>query len=317
MNIVVIGTVYVDIKGFPEGGFIPTGRNVGRVEQVHGGVGRNIAEDVRNLGVAAQADIAVTFVSLVDRSAAGLDVLNHLRANRIDTRYVLPTEDGMGTWLAVFDEKGDVCASISKRPVLKPIYNVLNDYGDGIFNDADSILLEVDVDEEIVAKTFEIAEKYGIDVYCVISNMTIAKERLEYVKRSKCFVCNRLEAGQLFDIDTSEFSIYRMQDFLKEHIAEVGVPSMIVTMDESGSVFATLDGDSGYVPAKKVEVLDTTGAGDSFFAGAAVGLTLGRSMKEACELGTLVAAKVITSGNNVVPAESAVWYKENGEILRL
>ena len=39
MGIVVIGAVFVDIKGYPEAGFIPTGRNAGRVEQIHGGVG--------------------------------------------------------------------------------------------------------------------------------------------------------------------------------------------------------------------------------------------------------------------------------------
>ena len=32
MGIVVIGATFVDIKGFPEDNYIPTGRNVGRVE---------------------------------------------------------------------------------------------------------------------------------------------------------------------------------------------------------------------------------------------------------------------------------------------
>ena len=36
MGIVVIGAVFVDVKGSPEGFFTPTGRNVGRVEQVDG-----------------------------------------------------------------------------------------------------------------------------------------------------------------------------------------------------------------------------------------------------------------------------------------
>ena len=48
MGIVVIGAVFVDIKGYPGSNFIPTGRNAGRGEQVHGGVGRNVAEDIAN-----------------------------------------------------------------------------------------------------------------------------------------------------------------------------------------------------------------------------------------------------------------------------
>ena len=44
MGIVVIGAVFVDIKGYPYANFIPQGRNAGNVETVHGGVGRNVAE---------------------------------------------------------------------------------------------------------------------------------------------------------------------------------------------------------------------------------------------------------------------------------
>ena len=48
MGMVVIGAVFVDIKGYPTSAFIPTGRNAGRVEQIHGGVGRNVAEGIAN-----------------------------------------------------------------------------------------------------------------------------------------------------------------------------------------------------------------------------------------------------------------------------
>ena len=49
MGIVVIGMIFVDVKGYPDGNFVPTGRNAGRVERVHGGVGRNVAEDIAKL----------------------------------------------------------------------------------------------------------------------------------------------------------------------------------------------------------------------------------------------------------------------------
>ena len=38
MGIVVIGAVFVDIKGFPEEAYIPDGRNAGHIEYIHGGV---------------------------------------------------------------------------------------------------------------------------------------------------------------------------------------------------------------------------------------------------------------------------------------
>ena len=49
MGIVVIGAAFVDIKGFPQDNYIPNGRNVGRVEYIHGGVARNVVEDIANV----------------------------------------------------------------------------------------------------------------------------------------------------------------------------------------------------------------------------------------------------------------------------
>ena len=42
-----------------------------------------------------------------------------------------------------------------------------------------------------------------------------------------------------------------------------------------------------------MDVKDTTGAGDAFFAGVTIGLTYGKTMAEACEIGTRLAASVI------------------------
>ena len=48
-------------------------------------------------------------------------------------------------------------------------------------------------------------------------------------------------------------------------------------------------------------MIDTTGAGDAFFAGVAIGLTYGKSLGEACEIGTKLAASVIATKENVCP----------------
>ena len=56
-----------------------------------------------------------------------------------------------------------------------------------------------------------------------------------------------------------------------------------------------------HLPGKKVQVKDTTGAGDAFCAGVASGLTYGKTLEEAVEIGTRLAASVITSSENVCP----------------
>ena len=80
MGIVVLGAVFVDIKGYPAGAFLPAGRNVGRVEHIHGGVSRNVAEDIANV------ELRPTFVSLVDDSGEGMDVLRKLNDHKVNTR---------------------------------------------------------------------------------------------------------------------------------------------------------------------------------------------------------------------------------------
>ena len=64
MSIAVIGCIFVDIKGYPSASYIPGGRNAGKVRYVHGGVCRNVAEDLGNLGLAPQ------FISLTDLSGS-------------------------------------------------------------------------------------------------------------------------------------------------------------------------------------------------------------------------------------------------------
>lgn len=295
MGIVVLGAVFVDIKGYPMSTYIPGGRNVGRIEQVHGGVSRNIAEDIANV------ELRPTFISLVDDTGTGEDVIRKLQNHKVDTRYIRKTPDGMGTWLAVFDNGGDVCAAISKRPDLSPIGDIIDEFGDEIFSNADSIALELDMEKDIVKKVFQYAEKYHKDVYAVVSNMSIAVERRDFLKDTACFVCNQQEAGILFSEDYDEQKPEVLVDILAEKVKRAQISRMIVTMGEQGAIYVSKDGEKGICPAKKVNVKDTTGAGDSFFAGVTIGLTYGKTLKESCEIGTRLSASVICTSENVCP----------------
>ena len=295
MGIVVIGAVFVDIKGYPEANFIPAGRNAGRVEQVHGGVARNVAEDIAN------CELRPTFVSLVDSSGTGTDVVRKLRDHKVNTDYIRTTRNGMGTWLAVFDNDGDVFASISKRPNLMPIADILDEQGDEIFAKADSVVIEICVDKEIVKRVFKLAKKYNKKVFAVVANMGIALQRRDFLQSIDCFVCNIQEAGMLFSDDYTGKNKEEMQQILSGKVVAARIPSMIVTMGGDGAVYADMHGSMGYCPARRVEVKDTTGAGDSFCAGVAIGLTYGKTLGEACEIGAHLAASVIVTSENVCP----------------
>lgn len=296
MAIVVVGTVFVDIKGFPLDNYIPDGRNAGTVKYVHGGVGRNIAEDIGRAGLRPK------FAGEVDLTAEAQSVLDRLGKSGVDTSCTIAVEDGMGMWLAVFDNSGDVAGSISKRPCMLPLADYFKEHGDSVFSDADSIAVELDLEPEIIEQVFIFAKKYNIPVYAVVANMSIASERRELVRKTDCFVCNEQEAGLFFSCDFSKMEPEQLSDVLAEKVKAAGITSMIVTLGSRGSVFADCRGEKGVCPAKEVQVRDTTGAGDAYFAGVTAALTYGKTLSEAAVIGSRLASSVIVSSENVCPS---------------
>ena len=295
MGIVVIGATFVDIKGFPMDTYFPTGRNVGRVEYIHGGVSRNVVEDIANV------ELRPTFISIVDDSPSGNDVRQKLIKHKVNVDYLLTRPNGMGTWLAVFDNHGDVAGSISVRPDMSPLLDLLKEKGDEIFANADSVVMEMDLDKEIVKKILELADKHHTKKFSLVSNMSIAVERRDFMKNFDCFICNQQEAGLLFMDDYTGKTREEMRDILSERVIRATIPAMVVTMGEAGAVYADCDGNKGICPARNIIVKDTTGAGDAFCAGVSIGMTYGKSLPEAIEIGSMLAASVITSSENVCP----------------
>ena len=295
MGIVVIGAVFVDIKGYPTSNFIPTGRNAGKVEHVHGGVARNVAEDIAN------CELRPTFISLVDDTGTGTDVVRKLNDHKVNTQYIRQVRDGMGTWLVVFDNNGDVAGSISKRPIMRPLIDILEEKGDEIFANADSVVLEVDLEKELVKKVLELGKKHNTKLFGLVSNMSLAVQRRDFIKQFDCTICNQLEAGILFADDYSEKNPEELCEIISHKVSQANFPALVVTMGGEGAVYADYTGVKGVCPPRKVQVKDTTGAGDAFCAGVAAAMTYGKTLPEAVEIGTLLAASVITSTDNVCP----------------
>ena len=229
------------------------------------------------------------------------DVEDKLAKHKVNTEYIKRSEGGLGTWLAVFDNSGDVVASISKRPDLSRIADILDDKGDEIFKYADSIAVEFDVEVPILKRVIALAEKHGKRVYAPVSNMSIAMERRDLLQHISCLVCNLEEAGLLFSEEYEGIGAEEMSSILYKKITQAQIPSMVVTMGGEGAVYASMNGDFGHCPAPKTEVRDTTGAGDAFFAGVVIGLTYGKSLGESCTIGTRLANAVIVTDENVCP----------------
>ena len=285
----VFGVTFVDVKGFPFSTYVATGTNLGTVKIVHGGVSRNVCEDFANIGM------PVDFVSVSDRTCIGQDVVTHLDNIGVGTEYITWTKDnGIGMWLAVMNEKGDLAGSTSQMPDVAALESFIGAKGEEIVSKCENIVLEMDLSESIAEKVVSLAEKYGKNVYVISGNMSVILKRTDLLRRVSCFICNEIEASRLFGINLSGFTPREMLDTLKAKSAEIGIPAMIITMGSVGSVyFDSRAGEGGMCPSCSCKIVDTTGAGDAFFSGAVMGLTRGYNLGKAVKAGTKLAALTI------------------------
>ncbi|WP_350454587.1 carbohydrate kinase family protein [Slackia heliotrinireducens] len=287
---VVIGTTFVDVKGVPKGAYDPQGRNVGDVKIVHGGVGRNVAENFANVGK------PVSFVGTMEDSAFGRDVRRRLLERGVNLDYAPQASDnGIGMWLVILDENGDLAGSISKMPELDLLEEHLSREIDTIAAGADAIVLELDLNERIAEVVVDAAKRHGKPLYAIVGNMSVVLSRKDLVKQTDCFICNNIEASKLFeDKAVLDFSAPEMLEFLPSAAGAAGIASMVVTMGEKGAVY--YDGqanDSGICPPYSTEVVDTTGAGDAFFSGTVAALVRGCALSDAVRYGARLASATI------------------------
>jgi ribokinase len=67
-----------------------------------------------------------------------------------------------------------------------------------------------------------------------------------------------------------------------------------VTLGAAGALVLARGEAASWVPAPRVDAVDTTGAGDAFLGAFAVGLALGRTVEAAVRLGCVAAADSVT-----------------------
>ncbi|MEB3100334.1 PfkB family carbohydrate kinase [Ferviditalea candida] len=293
-SIMVTGTVFVDCKGFSALPYDPHGRNLGRIEFVHGGVGRNVAENLSNLG------LPVKFVSTVDTSAIGREVVSRLRHSRVDTTALFESEpNGMGMWLAILNEEGNLAGSISQMPELGFLENKLRDHGAEWVRESEQLVLELDLSDAISETIIELSKRYAKPVYGIPGNLDVILRNRHLLAELQCFICNEVEAEKIMEVSLNHQTPQQIAEQLKLYAHSIGIPSMVITLGENGSVYYDSNtGCTGYQPVVPVRLVDSSGAGDAFFSGTVAGLIRKLSLEDAVKLGTRVAAWTIESSEN-------------------
>ena len=292
----VIGAIFVDVKGFSFGTYQPEGTNIGDVQVVPGGVCRNVAEDLANMGLEAQ------FVSMVDDTGLGAEVKDSLSAAGIDVTHVVSAPKGMGMWLAILDEHGDLRGSISRQPDFTALEAYIQAEGEAMVAGCDGIVLGYDTNAAITSRVIDLAERFDKPVYGLVGNMGVLLRHTEYLRKSACFICNEIEAERLFNRALSELSPEEVLKLLVEESRNLGVPAMVLTMGSQGSVYVDhRSGEFGRCPALSVDMVDSTGAGDAFFSGTVAALMKKQPLSRAVRVGTELAARTLRSSGSSCP----------------
>ena len=299
----VVGFVFVDIKGFPKGQYVPAGRNLGSVRMIHGGVSRNVVENIANTGM------PVVFASLCEDSALGNDVVRRLSRAGADTSHMrMVPSAGIGQWMVILNEDGNVAGQISSPPDRAALEALIAEEGEALVRDADNIVVELDTSDVIDQMILGWAKKYKKPVYTVVGNMSVILAHPEFVSALDCFVCNEIEIGRLLGESLESVSPEVMLAVLRANMGKLGCPSAVVTMGEKGSVYCdTRTGEAGICPICPAHLVDSTGAGDAFLSGIVMGLLRGLPLSSAARAGARIASAAIGTEESSIPPLPGFW----------
>lgn len=147
------------------------------------------------------------------------------------------------------------------------------------------LLLQLEVPLEAVAAAARLAHQRGITV--VLDPAPAQALPAELYILVDILTPNEVEAGQL-----AGAAVKSQADAATaaKKLLELGVQTAIIKMGAAGVLYVQAGGDSTFVPAFKVQAVDTVAAGDAFNGGLAAALLEGKSLPEAIRWGAAAGA---------------------------
>jgi ribokinase len=269
-----------------------------------GGKGSNQAVACARLGA------RVSFVAKIGRDNFGDVALGLYRQEKINIDSVIQAPDEpTGVGFIIVDSNGNNCITIDPG--------------------ANDLLTDKEVSQCLNALTSEtvVLAQLEIPVAAASAAMALGRERRSVTILNPAPVRILPQSVlQLVDILTPNQSEAKVltgrspeADITPETVARElirsGVKQVVITLGEKGALLVTAD-SSLYVPAIKVPVADTTGAGDSFNAGLAVALSCGANLEDAVRFAVVTGGLAVTR-EGVVPSlptrnEVLGFYRQQG-----
>ena len=237
-----------------------------------GGKGANQAVAARLLGG------EVTFVCKLGRDMFGEGASKHYESCGLDTSKILWSDKPSGVALITVDSKAENSIVVASGANADMTISDIDSVAD-IIKSSGILLLQLEIPMDAVVHAAEIAYNAGVQV--VLNPAPAAALPAELLKCVSILIPNETEASAISSIDINNFETAAAA---AERLKGMGVREVIITMGSRGSVVC--DGDCTFVPAVKVNAVDTIAAGDTFCGGVCVALSEGKDLLEAVKFAT-------------------------------
>lgn len=285
-KILVIGSINKDLvittPRFPKEGETILGNNF---STSNGGKGANQACAIGKLGG------NVAMLGAVGNDNFGKDLSNALSSNNVNINNLLIKND-VSTGIAIITVTNDGANHIIVAQGANALITK-NDVKEDLIASFDIIVMQLEIPLEIAKYAASVAKKLGKTV--VLNPSPAVKLDKEFLSCVDILIPNETEIDIIGGID---------------YVLECGVKNIILTLGADGCDLITRE-KRKHFDAYKVDVVDTTAAGDSFLGGVVRTIADGKNIEEAIEFATKVSNITVTKKGAI---DSIPTYNEVIEI---
>ncbi|RMG81326.1 MAG: ribokinase [Chloroflexi bacterium] len=292
--VLVIGSAGINIKGRPEDECIWGQSNLGYIRNSVGGVARNIAENL------ARLEVETVLLTALGADLEGERVLQVCRDAGINCDYVRRVEGVQtGVYMALMKADGELEVALSDFEVMKAVDADYLLEHESLFAQAAIVVIDATLSSEALHALFDLCDRYHVRVCGDPTTPTLASRFCEFLPQFYLLAPNASETHALCGLDVTAVDRDTATAAARQ-LVTIGVDIAAVTMGERGLAYA-YRGGSGFIRARKTEVVDTTGAGDAFTGAVIFGLLNEVEIDEAMRLGVTAASLTLESRETVLP----------------